>query len=179
MSKKAAKKAQIQENAAQERSTAQSLLAFGASILIMGLLSLGVTFVMSGTADMGNILTLAAAAVLALCWHKEQVSNKTLVSISLLLGVFIGLLMGALHIGYFFAANEGALLLFEEGGLAAVGLDSGISLLDTVRRFLMHLLFNSRYGMFFSISLAGIIDVFVSLAFYVFFMRFMIKRARA
>ena len=137
------------------------------------------TWLMSGTADMGNILTLAAAAVLALCWHKDQVSNKTLASISVLLGIFVGLLMGAIHIGYFFAVNEGFLLLFEDGGLAAVGLNTGIGIIDVVRRFLMHLFFNSTYGMIFNISLAGIIDVIISAAFYFFFMRFMIKRARS
>ena len=179
MSKKAAKKAQIQESAAQGRGIGSSLLAFGASVLVMGLVSVALTFVMSGTADMGNVLTLAAAAVLALCWHKEQVSNQTLVFISLLLGFFIGLFMGAVHIGYFFAVNEGSLLLFEDGGLAAVELSSGIGVLDVVRRFLMHLFFNSTYGMIFNISLAGIIDICVSLAFYVFFMRFMVKRARS
>lgn len=179
MSKKAARKAEMAQSAAQGASVGQSLLAFGASVLIMGLVSMGITWLMSGTADMGNILTLAAAAVLALCWHKDQVSNKTLASISLLLGIFVGLLMGAIHIGYFFAVNEGFLLLFEDGGLAAVGLNTGIGIIDIVRRFLMHLFFNSTYGMIFNISLAGIIDVIISAAFYFFFMRFMVKRARS
>ena len=69
MSKKAARKAEMAQSAAQGASVGQSLLAFGASVLIMGLVSMGITWLMSGTADMGNILTLAAAAVLALCWH--------------------------------------------------------------------------------------------------------------
>ena len=60
-----------------------------------------------------------------------------------------------------------------------MGLNTGIGIIDSVRRFLMHLFFNSTYGMIFNISLAGIIDVIISAAFYFFFMRFMIKRARS
>ena len=169
MSKKAARKAQIEAEKAQPESVVQSFVVpFVVSLVITGFVSVCFTYLMSATYDMGTVFTLASSLVLALCHKKGAVSMKTTVTISILMGVFIGLFMGAFHIGHFFATNDGALVLFESDGIKAVHMSS----------FLMHLFFNTKYGMIYNISLAGICDLFISIAFYAYFMVFMVKRLR-
>lgn len=179
MSKKAARKAQIEAEKVQPESLVQSFVVpFVVSLVITGFVSVCFTYLMSATYDMGTVFTLASSLVLALCHKKGAVSMKTTVTISILMGVFIGLFMGAFHIGHFFATNDGALALFESDGIKAVHMSSRFEIVATVRSFLMHLFFNTKYGMIYSISLAGICDLFISIAFYAYFMVFMVKRLR-
>ena len=179
MSKKAARKAQIETEKAQPESVVQSFIVpFVISLVITGFVSVCFTYLMSATYDMGTVFTLASSLVLALCHKKGAVSMKTNVTISILMGVFIGLFMGAFHIGHFFATNDGALVLFESDGIKAVHMSSRFEIVAMVRSFLMHLFFNTKYGMIYNISLAGICDLFISIAFYAYFMVFMVKRLR-
>lgn len=179
MSKKAAKKAQIEAEKAQGDSILQSfVIPFVVSLVITGFVCTCITYLMGAAYDMGTVFTLASALVLALCHKKGAVSMKTTVTISILMGIFIGLFMGAFHIGYFFATHDGSLALFESSGIKAVHMSSRFEIVATVRAFLMHLFFNTKYGMVFNISLAGIFDLFISIAFYLYFMVFMAKRLR-
>lgn len=179
MSKKATKKAVIEEE--KERAAASPMtfvFPFVLSLVITGFVCMCLTYLMSATYDMGTIFTLASALVLAFCHKRGQVSTKTTVTISILMGIFIGLFMGAFHIGHFFATHDGALALFESQGIHAIDMASRFDIVCTLRSFLMHLFFNTKYGMIFNISLAGIFDLFISIAFYAYFMSFMAKRLR-
>lgn len=151
---------------------------FVISLVIAGAICASIVFVMSGSFDMGTVFTLASAACLGLCAKDGQVNKKTLVLISILMGIFEGLFVGTFHVGYFFASHDGSLVALEQQGLEAIGLASGIAPLDVARRFLMHLFYTTKYGMIFNIGLAGIIDLFVTIACYVYFMIFMVKRLR-
>ena len=179
MSKKATKKAVIEEE--RERAAASPvtyIFPFVVSLVITGFVCTCFTYLMSATYDMGTVFTLASAIVLTICHKRGQVSTKTLVTISILMGVFVGLFMGAFHIGHFFATHDGSLALFESQGIRAINMASRFDIVCTVRSFLMHLFFNTKYGMIFNISLAGIFDLFISIAFYAYFMVFMGKRLR-
>lgn len=179
MSKKAAKKAVIEEE--KEKAAASPvtyIFPFVVSLVITGFVCTCLTYLMCATYDMGTVFTLASAVVLAICHKRGQVSTKTLVTISILMGVFVGLFMGAFHIGHFFASHDGALAMFESQGIQAIDMASHFDIICTVRSFLMHLFFNTKYGMIFNISLAGIFDLFISIAFYAYFMVFMAKRLR-
>lgn len=179
MSKKASKKAVIEEERQRaESSPVTYIFPFVVSLVITGFVCTCFTYLMSATYDMGTVFTLASAIVLTICHKRGQVSTKTLVTISVLMGVFVGLFMGAFHIGNFFATHDGALALFESQGIRAVDMASRFDIVCTVRSFLMHLFFNTKYGMIFNISLAGIFDLFISIAFYAYFMVFMAKRLR-
>ncbi len=179
MSKKAAKKALVnQEKELKAQSPMQFIFPFVVSLVITSFVCNFLTWLMSATYDMGTVFTLASSVVLALCYKRGQVSTKTVVTISVLMGVFIGLFMGAFHIGHFFAVNDGSLALFEDEGIKAVDLGSRFGFVSAARAFLMHLFFNTKYGMIFNISLAGIFDLFISIAFYAYFMVFMAKRLR-
>lgn len=179
MSKKAAKKALVnQEKELKEQSPMQFIFPFVLALVITSFVCTCITWLMSATFDMGTVFTLASAVLLALCYKRGQVSVKTTAIISILMGVFIGLFMGAFHIGHFFAVTPDALTTFEDEGLKAVHLSSRFAPIATVRAFLIHLLFNTKYGMIFNISLAGIFDLFISIAFYLYFVVFMAKRLR-
>lgn len=180
MSKKAAKKAlaKQQEEESQSSGAANFALAFVLSLVATSAVCVCICWLMSASYDMGTVFTLASAAVVALCYKRGQVSTKTVLVISILMGLFVGLAMGAFHIGHFFAVTDGALATFEDEGLKAAHLSSRFAAVANIRAFLIHLLFNTKYGMVFNISLAGIFDLFVSIAFYLYFMVFMCKRLR-
>lgn len=179
MSKKKAGKA---GNANARRASGAKFDGFVApflvSLVITGAICAAIVFTMSGSFDMGTVFTLASAICLGLCAKDGQVSKRTLVLISILMGVFEGLFVGTFHVGYFFATHDGSLVALEQQGLGAIGLASGFGLLDTARRFLMHLFYTTKYGMVFNIGLAGIIDLFITIAFYAYFMIFMVRRLR-
>lgn len=179
MSKKKAEKAG-KANAKQASSTKFSGLVapFLISLVITGTLCAAIVFTMSGSFDMGTVFTLASAICLGLCAKSGQVTKKTLVLISVLMGVCEGLFVGTFHVGHFFATHDGSLVALEQQGLDAIGLASGVAPLDTARRFLMHLFYTTKYGMVFNIGLAGIIDLFITVAFYAYFIVFMVRRLR-
>ena len=188
MSKKTARKAANSQQASGKPATkpAKAVIndksmtsALGVGVLffaIIALVSVVFTYVMSAAIDPGIVFALVSAVVMAVCWYKGQASVKTLAIISVILGVCVGLFMGAIHIGIIYSV-DGVLETSEQSGLEAIGMATGIAPLDLVRKFMMHLLYSTKYGMIFHLSFAGILDLFISIACYLLFMGYMVKRA--